>query len=262
MLHPTKNHLVISVSTDSSLELLGAFADVIVLDTDPLPPILKRYETLYIRSHFSRPSLLPQVFHTEIESIVQRAVYVNPNVTYIDAMSTVDAIVDFEDKWHQYEIFKEYMPKTQLLDTTQNTAFFKRPVFKKRLSSQGVGVTWDAEKITGPAEDWIVQESLDIAEELRIYVIRGRVHPVGVIRQSKTTQQRVQAVDYRTLTQDEIDFSLQASSRAPGLDIIGLDIARTPAGELTLIEANRSPDFAAFEKLTGVNLAGTLYRRV
>lgn len=255
-------HLVIAVSPDSSLELLGSFADIIVLDKDQLPVNMPHYDTLYIRSHFGQPALLPQKFRTEIKNLVQQAKQKNPDIKFIDGADTVDKILAFEDKWLQYKTFNDFMPKTRLLEDGLNNSSFKRPIFKKRLSSRGNGVTWDIEKVTSFAGDWIIQESLDIAEELRVYVIHGEVYPIGAVRRSMTSEQNTQAVDSRDLVQDEIDFSIKISRQAHNMDVIGLDIARTSDGKLRLMEVNRSPGFAAFAKLTGVNLASLLYSEI
>lgn len=255
----TMKNLVITVSPESSIDLLKTFADIIVLDKEPVPSILPFYETLYVRSHFGHPSTLPQVFRSEIEEIVQRAKYENPDIKFIDDTDTVDKVLDTEDKWSQYEIFGSFMPKTKLLNSGLDVSGFIRPVFKNRLSSHGNGVTWDIRETTTPTEDWLIQETLDINEELRVYVIKGKVYPVGAIRQNKTSNQSTKAVASRSLTQYELNFSLRISKQAPDLDIIGLDIALTSDGKLYLMEVNRSPGFGKFADLTGVNLASFLY---
>ena len=255
-------NLVISVSPDSSLELLGSFADVIILDKHPIPSNVAAYDTVYIRSHFSQPSTLPQNFRSEINSIVQRVKHLNQKIKFVDGMDNVDSIVECEDKWLQYKIFGEFMPRTELLHDATDSSSFVRPVFKNRLSSRGKGVTWDKAEADPSTYDWIVQESLDIDEELRIYVICGEVYPIVVIRQSMTSKRNTQATDSRKLTQDEIDFSSNVMSRAPSLDIVGLDMARTSDGSLCLMEVNRSPGFAKFKHLTGADLASVLYEKM
>lgn len=253
-------NLVIAVSPDSSLRLLGEFADIIVLDKAPLPSHMPFYETLYIRSHFGQPSTLPQVFRAEIDDIVRRAERRNPSIRFIDEMYSVDEIVAVEDKWQQYTIFSDYMPLTKLLNDSLDVSGFERPVFKKRLSSRGNGVTWDIHETTSPREDWLIQESLNIVEELRAYVINGDVYPVGAVRQSKSAnQQSTQAVSARPLLPDEVDFSLAISQRVANMDMLGLDIARVSGGKLYLMEMNRSPGFGKFTELTHINLASVLY---
>jgi hypothetical protein len=104
-------NLVITVSPESSIDLLKGFADIVVLDKEPVPNKLPSYETLYIRSHFGQPATLPEVFRSKIEDIVQRAKYENPDIKFIDNTDTVDKVLGAEDKWNQYEIFSNFMPK-------------------------------------------------------------------------------------------------------------------------------------------------------
>lgn len=252
-------HLVLAVSPDSSLELLGKYADIVVLDKNPTLENMKHYESMYIRSHFGQQSTLPQNFRNEIEQLIERARRENPTIRFIDTADTVDKIVSFEDKWFQYETFSDFMPNTRILTDIAGNDDFNHPIYKQRLSSRGNGVTWDVRDITDLADNWIIQESLDIKEELRIYLINGDVYPVGAVRQSKNTEQSTQAVDSRELTEDEIRFASEVGKKRTNMDIVGLDVVRTIEGILYLLEVNRSPGFGAFEKLTGVNLADILY---
>ena len=261
MMRIMKN-LVIAVSPDSSLELLGSHADVIVLDKGLNESSDVTYDTVYIRSHFSRPSTLPQNFRSEIDTLVQRAKHLNSEVKFIDNTDNVDTIVAFEDKWLQYTAFGKFMPRTELYDDNVDISSYIRPIFKNRLSSRGSGVTWDKNKATRSTNEWIIQESLNIDEELRVYVICGEVYPTGAVRRNMTEEQNTEAIDSRKLTQDEIDFSSSVISLASSLDIIGIDIALTSDGKLSLMEVNRSPGFAKFKELTGVNLASVLYEKL
>jgi hypothetical protein len=254
-------NLVIAVSPDSSLQQLGEYADIMLLDKDQISDDVPFYDTVYIRSHFSRPDMQPQNFRGEIEDLIQKVQLKNPAVTFIDSMDTADNIVAFEDKWNQYQLFAEFMPHTERLN--QATTDFRQPIFKKRLSSRGSGITWS--RPTESTDEWLVQESLDIAEELRIYVVHQAAFPIVALRQSMTTDQKTIAVDARAIAEDERIFAEKISQSAQSagiiLDLIGLDIARTTDGQLKLLEANRSPGFAAFAELTGQNLADTLYAR-
>lgn len=255
------NHLVIAVSPDSSLKLLGMYADVILLDKHELPVLSRAYKSVYIRSHFSRPDMTPQNFLNEIQGLVEQAQRLSPDITFFDGMSTVDEIVAFEDKWSQYQLFSEFMPHTELLELV-NLAGFVKPIFKNRLSSRGSGVTWRLPGDDQIKSEWIVQESIDIKEEIRIYVINGTVQGTGAIRKSMTIDQKTQAVDSRNLKKDEIDFAFAIANKGPELDMIGLDVARAHNGSLYLMEVNRSPGFSAFEQLTRVNLATILYKEL
>lgn len=252
-------HLVIGVSKESSLDLLGLFADVVRLDSNLSDFKPSFYDTTYIRSHFSEPSLTPEYFRTEITEIIESVISVNPNAIFIDGMDTVDAIMAFEDKWLQYLTFSSFMPRTEEYDERVDASSFTRPVFKRRLSSNGSGVTWSQEKAVRSNGEWIIQETLDVEDELRVYVLNGSVYPIGTVRESMTEEHKVHGIDSRTLTSDELDFSSRVASLVPDINFIGLDIARSPQGKLSVIEVNRSPGFAKFEELTGFNLASVLY---
>lgn len=253
-------HLVLSVSPDSSLDLLKVFADVVILDSHQLLQLSSSYDTVYIRSHFGQPSTLPQHFETKINDLVHQVKQVNPAVRFIDSIETVDQIIAFEDKWHQYQTFDSFMPTTELYTSAHALTDFTRPVFKKRLSSRGVGVTWNQAKADPLTEEWLIQESMDIIEELRIYIIFGVVYPVATIKQSMKEGVSAQAKGTRQLTPSEIDFSFRIFDKAPTLDMIGIDVALTADGTVQLMEVNRSPGFAKFEDLTGINLASLLYK--
>ena len=250
------------MSHDSSLKSLGLHADTILLDVDPNIKIMKTYDTVYIRSHFSKFDTLPQRFRSETKNLVQQIYELNSNVKFIDSTDTVDDILQFEDKWNQYQILSEFMPKTILYNDSYDVANFTQPVYKNRLSSRGTGVTWDVKQITNPEKDWIVQESISIIEELRIYAICGEIYPIGSIRQNKTSQQGTKVIDSRLLAQNEIDFSLRVMSHISHVDFAGLDVVRTENSALTLIEVNRSPGFAKFNDQTGVELADVLYEKL
>lgn len=253
------NNLVLAVSLDSSLELLSHYADIIVLDKGGQLPADQVYETVYIRSHFSHPDLLPQVFEKEINDIIKRVRGANPNVRFIDGMDTIKKIVSFEDKWGQYKLFSNYMPRTELHTNSVDTSSFVRPVYKKRLSSRGSGVTWEKERVSDEPNGWIIQESIDIKEELRIYVVAGNVYSVGAVKQSMTEGNKAQGVSSRELAADEIEFIQKLMEAAPELEVAGIDVARTVEGGLKLMEVNRSPGFAKFNELTGANLADIIY---
>lgn len=258
-----KDNLVISVSLDSSLELLEKFADIIVLDRNSAPSITQKYETVYIRSHFGTPGYTPTDFRKEIADLVADIERLNPNVTFIDSMSDVDTIVRFEDKWSQHQSFSDFMPRTEVYSNNTNTdvSSFRRPIFKKRLSSRGQGITWDIARVDPSTNDWLIQESLDVDEELRVYIVKGHIFPIATVRQNMTENATTQAISSRELTKDEFIFSTKIAAEHLDLDMIGLDIAITPDNKLYLMEANRSPGFAKFHALTGINLAIELYAK-
>lgn len=253
------NNLVIAVSLDSSLELLEHFSDIVVLDKGVAPNLTKIYKTVYIRSHFSAPELTPQSFRNEINNLVNQVKQLNPDVEFIDNMLDVDEIINFEDKLAQYQLYGEFMPRTEIYNMGTDVPDFNHPIFKKRLSSRGQGVTWDIKKADSSTNEWLIQESLDTKEELRVYAVRGKICPIATIRQNMTEGMTVQAISSRALAQEELIFATKILAERPELDLIGLDIAITQDDKLYLMEMNRSPGFAKFYTLTGIDLATELY---
>lgn len=253
-----KQHLLVTTTSDLSLDYFRPFCDVILLDRE-YPHNGKNVDdrkSVYVRSHFSRPRTMPQNFKREIDGIGQRAEELQ--IPIVDTMGTVHEIVTFEDKWHQFQMFAKYMPETRL--ATEVFSDNDSVIFKKRISSQGTGIAWHYEDITGDVNGWVCQRTLDIREELRVYVVRGEVIEVAAVRQSKTIDQKIKVVGIRKLTEQERQFAASVCQVCIQLDFVGLDIAVTSGG-LRLIEVNRSPDFASFAKKSGMNLAGLLYDR-
>ncbi len=255
-------NLVVTISTESSLSLFQPHADIVLLDKYDTIQESNIYDTVYIRSHFSQPSTTPQRFSEQINDIIGRVRTINPGVRIIDGMQSSDEIVAFEDKWHQYSSFASFMPHTEQYEADMSLQQFVRPIFKNRLSSMSKGVTWNEQEIGYDSGNWIVQESIDIAEELRIYSICGEIYPDAAVRQSKTLEHGTEAMAVRHLNQDETKFAGEIMRHVPKLDFVGLDIVRTKDGKFLLIEMNRSPGFAKFAKLSGVNLARILYGKL
>lgn len=252
-----KRHLLVTTTADSSLECFRPFCDILLLDSDGFLDVnnsIVNYGSVYIRSQFNKPEVMPQRFQQQIDAIGRQARQMG--VSVIDNMATVQEIVNFEDKWHQYQLFREYMPETWLATGVNDVE--KPIIYKKRISSRATGIAWRREDIMGDENEWICQRMLDIEEELRVYVVRGVVIEGLAVRQSKTADQKVKVVGARKITADEMRFAQAVHQQSPQLDLIGLDIAVTPDG-LQLIEVNRSPVFASFTRETSLNLASILY---
>jgi glutathione synthase/RimK-type ligase-like ATP-grasp enzyme len=174
----------------------------------------------------------------------------------MDLVRSCEEVMSIEDKWNQYKTFGiELMPKTYL--EKDHGKLKGGGIFKRRLSSRARGIVWSINDITDP-EDWIVQEYQSIQEELRVYIIRGEALQRAAVRSSKTKNSKVAVLELRDLLPEEISFTKQVSNKIPRLDFVGIDIIRTANG-LKLLEINRSPDFAAYSRLSGGNLARNLY---
>lgn len=203
---------------------------------------------------------MPQKFRTRIDQIVHDGKQNNRSIRFVDTIASVDQLLDIEDKWLQFQKYSDLMPDTQLFHGERQNSQFVRPVYKKRLSSRGAGVTWDSSIVFSNHHDWVVQESIDIKEELRVYLVAGSVYPIATVRSSKTSQQRTKALTTRYLSESETVFCREVADRSSSLDFVGIDIARDRSDNLYLIEVNRSPGFSAFFDMTHVNLAQLLYR--
>lgn len=252
------NHLVLSVTHDSSLALLERYADVAVLDGPEHPLLHHPYDSVYIRSHFGSPETMPQKLENDINAIVETVRKHNPSVRFIDGVHSVEQILEHEDKWRQYLRYQEFMPFTRLLSEMGDTATGEKLIYKHRLASRGTGVTWDEPKDVVNPSDWIAQQSIAIQEEVRVYAVRGQILPIGAVRHSKSLEQETIAVRARALSLEERTFCANIAAMTDA-DVLGLDIVRSVDGAYYLLEVNRSPGFAAYAELSGVNVAALLY---
>ena len=251
-------NLVVTTSSDLSIPELGKFADVFLLDKDDYGGgLVSKYDTLYIRSQFNRPELMPQVFESEIDTIGREAR--DHGLYIVDDTYSLQQILDFEDKWLQYKKLAKFMPETELLSETDGAD--GQFLYKKRLSSRATGIVWQVEDIYGEKSDWIRQDRQDIRQELRVFVVCGQVCPTASIRSSKTENTEVKVAGFRELDSEELEFAMRVAESIPEIDFAGLDIIITEGG-LKLIEVNRSPIFSSFTRDTGVNLASELYRGI
>ena len=249
-----QQHLLATVA-DLSIEQFRPVCDVLLLGSDDSVDDLSAYKSVYIRSQFNDEKFMPQNFASQINKIGTLAR--NAGIKLIDNMGSVDEIIAFEDKWYQFQLFREFMPETKL--ASEQPGFGEPVIFKKRISSRAAGIAWLRSDIIGNLDDWICQPILDIQEELRVYVVRGMVVEVASIRQTKTMDQKIKVIGTRHLTSEERHFAEQVYKKRPSLDLVGIDIAVTSNG-LRLIEVNRSPVFASFMRESGQNLAELLYR--
>ena len=98
-----------------------------------------------------------------------------------------------------------------------------------------------------------------------------RVHVAG--DQVFATHIRSEAIDYRYAAQTGLDFGLEEMyieeevaercrrlSRLLELPLCGIDLKRTPSGELYCFEANPSPAFSFYQEQTGQDVAAAVVR--
>ncbi len=209
---------------------------------------LTGYDLVYFRDPFTDKYDL-----TTIGAIVDNIRKLNPETYFIDNIASLEDFL-IEDKWKQYELFKDLMPKTELVDDFSLLDFDKQFV-KKKISARARGIIFSHDQINSSdaPEDYIAQEKINIVEEIRVITVKGEILNIGVKKTSKTDSTKVKVTDSVILTKDIKEIARCTMNLLPTLDLTGIDIARTDEGELILIEVNRSPQFLSSTKFTGEN---------
>lgn len=209
----------------------------------------KDYDFIYIRDPFN--------YVYDIQDITEKInlIIKNKGNTYlIDKIQTLDDVF-FEDKWHQYQLFSEFMPKTELL-TRLNQVDNPKSITKKRISSRAKGIFFQSEDMKNEdVSDYIIQENIAVDKEYRVYVIFNRIINIASLKSPKTIDSKVQIINNEELTPEIISFT-QKIIKENKFDFIGLDIAKS-GNDLYLLEVNRSCLFNGYFKTTQVNLAET-----
>jgi len=252
----TKNiSALFTTRADKALPLWEGNVDYIYFYKEDLPEHFPEISEVYFRDPFNEPSL--PISDDKISAITERFFSDNPEAYSLDGIHTIDDYY-VEDKYRQYQHFgTEFMPETWI--ASEHEFLPKQHVFKKRISCRCRDVYFEQ-----PADvdlrDYIVQERRQIREEMRVFYLRGEVLRVAETRTSKTENQKVKATGYRDLSDAEIDFVKRAMSKMPELDFVGVDLAVQENGELMIIEVNRSPQFAGYYRVTGINLAEKVFR--
>jgi len=229
---------------------LPFFADweIYFYDSAEFPAPLE-VDLLYCRDPFNQPDFTPD--KREIDQLISS---IHPSYS-IDHISNFSDMRDFEDKWRQYQRYRDFMPVTWLAPDVefQEGAMIAKPRISQR--AKNICLTEADYEAHHPDENWIIQEKMEIREELRAYVVRGEILPDATIKSSKTSDgDKVKVIGTRPLQAPERDFVAQLMAKMPEIDLVGLDLAILPDGGMRLIEANRSPQFKRYIEFTGINL--------
>jgi len=187
----------------------------------------------------------------EINSLLNTVLTNKKNAYIIDNLKTISDIY-FEDKWHQYQIFSAFMPKTKLLQSIAD-ADNKMSITKERISGRAEGIFFNSHDLDiAHLNKYIVQDKMNIQKEYRIYVICNNILPEATIKSPKTTTAAVKIMGTETLSSEIIAFTKKILKKNT-FDFIGLDLAITKSG-LHLIEINRSCLFNGYFKHTNINV--------
>ena len=145
------------------VELINYFESI-----DDIIGYIDKSDIVYFRDPFNFP--IKQVNKDFLEKLIEFSIM--KNKILIDNFETADDFY-FEDKWLQYNIFKDVMPKSYLLSDVDVRKLDSRYIIKKRLSSKATGVFLAVnEKILNEKENYIIQEKIrDYTKEYRVYII-------------------------------------------------------------------------------------------
>lgn len=206
---------------------------------------LNSYDYLYIRDPFTDNKIEIQEIVDKIDLILNS----RQKVRLIDNISNIQDIF-FEDKWEQYRLFKDLMPKTELLQK-ENTGEL---IFKKRISSRSKGIFFKQDDIKNNFNDYITQEKIKIDKEYRVFVIFGEAVKIVGIKNPKTEISASKVIGSEKIGKELEDITKTVMNRV-NFHFIGIDVAKTIDEKYFLLEINRSCQFNKFYELTGLNLA-------
>ncbi len=195
---------------------------------------------VYCRDPFTT-GLSQESAKQSLRSLLER----NPQAVFVDGADPVASAL-FEDKWRQYQACGHFMPQTCL---AQEDALEGVKIYKKRISSRSRGIAFAPPREAG---EYIVQERLDIEAEYRVIEVRGVLLPTALVKRPKTENATSTVQGARALPEDVKAFLAPIRS-LHGFDLVGYDVCRTRAGELFVLEINRSPQINAYERETGLN---------
>ncbi len=205
------------------------------------------YDFIYIRDPFNASF--------EKADIEEKCTYILMNKNegrIIDSLTSMDDIY-FEDKWNQYQVFSECMPKTKLLENIEQ---IDQPgyITKKRISSRSRGIVFNARDFKGgDVSEYVIQEMIPIDVEYRVNVIFNEIVEDVTIKNSKTNNSGARIVHSEKISK-EVRHFVRGVLKDTTFDFIGLDIA-VSGNNIYLIELNRSCLFGGHFRITGDNLA-------
>ncbi len=157
------------------------------------------FDNYYIRDPFNADA---QQIREKLEKIFELI----PQEKFLDNTKTIEDVF-FEDKWLQYQDFKDFIPETQIL---KNISDIDNPhyITKKRISSRAKWILFSSQNFNKEdiLEDYIWQKKYTINTEYRIYIINGQVMERASIKSSKTENTKVKIIDNVTISEKIKNF--------------------------------------------------------
>lgn len=107
----------------------------------------------------------------------------------------------------------------------------------------------------------LLQQYINIKNEYRVIIIDG--HCIGMVEKVAEEGQiaRNAALGSMFIACNDAEISEFCRQHTSKKGIIGADVARSADGKLYLLESNRAPQWQAFEKATGINVAMHIIER-
>lgn len=179
---------------------------------------------------------------------------------------------DYEDKLYQHGLFKDVMemPRFWFFDNPEKVNIDSFPVIvKKRVSSRGRGIyiinsREDLERFLkeNDISKYFIEEYLRIEKDVRVLLIGHEI--VGAVERKFRIKDNLgyQGVGVKVIDRFEVPEDTAREivevSKAMGSEFCGIDFIIDDKGKTYLLECNVSPQFVAFERVSGVNAAGKL----
>jgi glutathione synthase/RimK-type ligase-like ATP-grasp enzyme len=107
----------------------------------------------------------------------------------------------------------------------------------------------------------LLQSYISVKKEYRVMVLDGQCLGMAekIVKEGQAARNAAQGGQFIAAHDEEvIEFTLQHTSRK---GILGADVVRDDTGRLFLLEANRAPQWYAFERATGINVASFIIQR-
>lgn len=225
---------------------------------DPLANFQKTLKNRYDYVYFRDPFNVKNWQADRIDHITELVSGHQSNAYFVDRAKSYNDLL-IEDKWRQYQLFSEIMPQSRLIKSFEDVNYDEQLV-KRRISSRGYGIFFSSAKVPDNArpDDYIVQTKISIKKEYRAFMIGGTIISPLTIRTSRLPGRAVRTIGIDSSYRPAIENICTHVCERLGLDLLGIDIAETGSG-FTLLEVNRSCQFKAYHRISGINLADNLY---
>ena len=225
-------------------------------DTAALTKLLteQSYDIIYPRDPFNSGSYELSNIKEKITTLLAGS----GDAYIVDSITSFEDVL-FEDKWKQYETYREFMPKTKLLESKEETDD-PNVITKKRISSRAKGIAFSSNELSGELDSYIVQHKVSITKEYRVFVVCDEIQPLVSVRTSKTPTTKVKAEGTVTIPPPLREYVENVMQHC-AYDLAGLDISETN-DRFALIEVNRSPQFNGYFREAGVNIAEILLQQL